>query len=123
MKTRAKRPMPFDFVLDQLAAVSPEVRPLFGFFAVYVGDKMVFCLRHKDTFPEDNGVWIATRREHHASLLRELPSMRSLVEFPEPVTDTQVIPMDAEDFESQVVRVCELVVEGDERIGRVPKRK
>jgi hypothetical protein len=76
--TRAKsRIIPFDFVLQELADVGPWTRPMFGSTAVYVDEKIVFALR--DGKPEgDNGVWVATTREQHASLRKELPSLRSI---------------------------------------------
>ena len=49
-------------------------RPLFGCIAVYVQDKIVLVLRDKRTSTEDNGVWLATTREHHESLRREFPT-------------------------------------------------
>src|SRR5688572_25067462 len=69
---------PFEFALDELAGLHPATRPMFGAVAVYVGDRIVFCLREKESFPQDNGVWVATTVEHHESLRRELPSLRSI---------------------------------------------
>jgi len=114
-----KRP-PYEFVLDALASISPWTRPMFGCVAVYVEDKIVLVLRDKQTSPVDNGVWIATTKEHHESLLREFPSMRSIRVLGKEVTGWQVVPADAEDFEEAALRACELIVAGDTRIGKVP---
>ena len=46
-----------------------------------VGEKIVLMLRNKATEMQDNGVWIATTEEHHASLRREFPQMRSIQLF------------------------------------------
>jgi hypothetical protein len=68
----------------------------------------------------DNGVWLATTEEHHQSLRREFPDMRSIQVFGKKVTGWQVLPADAKDFEEAALRACELVLAGDPRIGKVP---
>jgi hypothetical protein len=78
---RIKAPVPFEFVLDEIAAVSPWTRAMFGSTAVYVDGKIVLILRHKETRREDNGVWLATTPEHHESLSKEFPAMRSITVF------------------------------------------
>jgi len=116
--------IPFGFVLDELAALDPFTSPMFGCTAVYSGDRILLILRDRPTAREDNGVWLATTREHHTSLLRDLPSMRSIgVLAGGGVTGWQIIPADGEDFEEQVLRACAFVLAGDPRIGKVPARK
>jgi hypothetical protein len=70
-------------------------------------------------------MWVATTLEHHASLRRELPSMRSIEVFGKGERETgwQVLPADAEDFEEAALRACELILGRDPRIGKVPKAK
>jgi hypothetical protein len=70
-----KKNIPFDFVLDYLTPLDVTVKPMFGFWAIYLNQKIVFILRQRDDHPETNGVWIATSQEHHESLKKELPSM------------------------------------------------
>jgi hypothetical protein len=93
---------------------------MFGCLAVYVQDKIVLILRDKATNPVDNGVWLATTEEHHESLRREFPHMRSIQVLGKAVTGWQVLPADAPDFEAAALRACELVLAGDPRIGKVP---
>jgi hypothetical protein len=93
---------------------------MFGCLAVYVGDKIVLILRDKSVETEDNGVWLATTEEHHQSLRREFPNMRSIRVLGKKVTGWQVLPADARDFEEAALRACELVLAGDPRIGKVP---
>jgi hypothetical protein len=119
-KIKPRKPVPHEFVLDALADISPCTRPMFGCVAVYVGDKIVFILRNRPTYPEDNGVWLATTHEHHASLQREFPNMRSIRLLGKGATAWQVLPMDAPDFEQAALLACELVLAGDPRIGKVP---
>ena len=96
---------------------------MFGCLAVYVGDKIVLVLREKEGASPDNGVWLATTQEHHESLRREFPNMRSIAVFGKDVTGWQVLPADAPDFEEAALHACELVLGGDPRIGKVPKSR
>jgi len=117
---KARKAVPHEFVLEAIASLSPYTRPMFGCLAVYVQDKIVLILRDKPTNTVDNGVWLATTEEHHESLRREFPNMRSIQVLRKPVTGWQVLPADAPDFEAAALRACELVLAGDARIGKVP---
>ena len=129
---KQRKPVPHEFVLDALAPLSPRTHPMFGCLAIYVGDKVhdrvqdkvqdkiVLILRDKRDRTADNGVWLATTEEHHQSLRREFPNMRSIQVLGKKVTGWQVLPADAEDFEQAALRACELVLAGDPRIGKVP---
>ncbi len=117
---KKRNAIPFEFVLEALARVSPYTRPMFGCLAIYVQDKIVLILRDKRESTVDNGVWLATTKEHHASLAREFPNMRSIRVLGKSVTGWQVLPADAPDFEEASLRACELVIAGDPRIGKVP---
>ena len=96
---------------------------MFGTHTFYIGEKVVLIARKKKEHPRDNGVWIATLREHHATLKKELPGMRSISLLGEAPTNWQVIPETSPHFESSVIRACELIVKGDPRIGRIPKKR
>jgi len=117
---KQRKPVPHEFVLDAMAPMSPETRSMFGCLAVYVQDKIVLILRDKRDGTADNGVWLATTEEHHQSLRREFPNMRSIQVFGKKVTGWQVLPADARDFEEAALHACELVLAGDPRIGKVP---
>jgi len=112
--------VPYEFVLEAIAAVSPVTRAMFGSLAVYVGDQIVFLLRDRRANQVDNGVWLATTRKHHASLRREFPSMRSIRLLGKNTTGWQVLPVHADHFEEEALRAAELVVAGDPRIGKIP---
>ncbi len=116
-------PLPFAFVLDELEALEPQTRPMFGCTSVYIGERIVLILRDKPAPQEDNGVWIATTVEHHASLKRDFKTMRSIALFETPVTGWQVLPADTASFESDVLRVCKMIAKKDPRIGKIPKRR
>src|SRR5882757_2431809 len=91
-----RKTIPHEFVLEALAPVSPETRSMFGCLAVYVGDKIVFALRDKrDETASDDGIWLATTVEHHKSLRRDFPNMRSIGVLGKNVTGWQVLPADS----------------------------
>ncbi|MBI4904061.1 MAG: hypothetical protein HY820_10530 [Acidobacteria bacterium] len=117
---RPRKAVPHQFVLDALTALSPTTRPMFGCLAVYVADKIVLVLRDKREQTADNGVWLATTVDHHDSLRREFPNMRSIQALGKAVTGWQVLPADAPDFEEAALLACERILARDPRIGRVP---
>jgi hypothetical protein len=117
---KQRKAAPHQFVLDAIATRSPGTRPMFGCLAVYIEDKIVLILRDKHNQTTDNGVWLATTKEHHESLRREFPNMRSIGVLGSEVTGWQVLPSEASDFEEAALRACELIVSGDPRIGKVP---
>lgn len=120
---KRRRSPPHEFVLDALLALAPTTKLMFGCLAIYVDEKIVMILRDRSDSPDDNGVWLATTAEHHASLLRDFPRMRSIGLFGREVTHWQVLPADAPDFEESALRACELVRERDPRIGKIPKSR
>jgi hypothetical protein len=117
---KQRKPIPHAFVLDAISTLSPYTRLMFGCLAIYVRDKIVLILRDKPKSTADNGVWLATTQEHHQSLRREFPNMRSIQVLGKRITGWQVLPVDAPDFESAALRACELVLAGDARIGKIP---
>ena len=120
---KKRKTPPYPFVLEALDGLSPETKPMFGCLAVYVGDKIVVILREKVDESEDNGVWLATTKEHHESLRLDFPSMRSIRGRGKKLTGWQVLPADAGGFEEAAMRACELVIGGDPRIGKVPESR
>lgn len=126
MKLKARKPIPHTFVLEALEPLGVTTRSMFGCLAVYQGDRILIALRDKPD-PEhlqDNGVWLATSAEYHASLKRELPSMREvrLLAGGAP-TNWQNLPSESGNFEEEALHACELLLKGDPRIGKVPKRR
>ena len=120
---KRRKAVPYEFVLEALADLPTETRTMFGCLAVYLGDEIVLILREGREPPADNGVWLATTEEHHQSLAREFPNMRSIQLFGNKITGWQVLPADAPDFEQAALRACELIVARDPRIGKVPKSR
>ncbi len=119
---KAKK-FPFEFVLEELDRVHPRVRPMFGCYAVDVGEKMMLILRDRKDHTDDNGVWLAIPHEHHPSLKKEFPCMRSIRLLGKVETVWQNIPIDTDDFEELVLKACGLILRRDVRIGKIPKGK
>ncbi len=118
--------VPFEFVIDALAKADPRTRAMFGCTAVYLGDRITFILRDRADSVADNGVWFATTGEHHESLRRDFPTLRSIRVFqesPDQETGWQVLPADADGFEADALKACRLALRGDLRIGKVPARR
>lgn len=120
---KQRRNVPHAFVLEALSPLSARTNPMFGCLAVYVGEKIVLILRDRRDGTADNGVWLATTAEHHESLRREFPNMRSIQIFGRKVTGWQVLPADAADFEEAALHACDLILAGDARIGKIPKER
>ena len=120
---KRRKPIPFEFVLDALSPLEPRTNPMFGCLAIYVGPKIMLILRDKGDAHPDTGVWLATTVEHHESLRRDFPHMRSISVFGKDVTGWQVLPAGAPDFEEAALRAVDLVIARDPRIGKIPKTK
>ncbi len=115
--------IPFPFILDRLFSLQPVTKPMFGSHAIYVREKIMCVLRDREAHPEANGIWIATSKEHHASLKKEFPSMQSIYMLSNGKNETgwRMISADAVDFESAADSICDLILKGDVRIGKIPK--
>jgi hypothetical protein len=114
--------IPFPFILENLSRLDIVVKAFFGCHSIYVGDKIVLTLRQKKAHPGDNGVWVATSIEHHASLHKVFPNMRGIEVFGK-AGNWQILPLNADDFEESVNKICELIIKNDPRIGRIPAKK
>lgn len=117
--------IPFSFILDYLDTLHPRISQMFGCHSIYVGEKIVFIVRDRENHADCNGIWIATSHEHHESLRKELPSLCSIsvLNGGNGETGWQMLPAEADDFESSAVKACEMVLHGDPRIGKIPKAK
>lgn len=111
---------PFPFIFEELADVMTEVKPMFGAWGLYRDDRIVLILRDKPTATEDNGAWIPTLHEHHESLRRDFPSLRSLHMFGPGETEWQNLPSDDDEFEILALRLCRMIRDRDPRIGKIP---
>lgn len=125
MAIRKKKTVPYPFVLDELDGIYTLVRPMFGGYSVYRDEAILLIFRRKEDHLADNGVWVATTPEHHASLRGEIPCLRRIRLLSETGSETgwQNIPEESPDFEESVLRACALIRKRDPRIGKIPKAR
>ena len=123
---------PYQFVLDVLndspIAARLRTRHMFGSLAIYVDEKIVFLLRSKQGVTgRDDGIWIATKAECIGSLKQEFPALRPIELFPARsktgFSNWLNLPRDEEGFEEAALKACQLVINLDPRIGRIPNVK
>lgn len=120
----AKRPYPFQFVLEELLSIRPAVRQMFGFTYIYLDEKLLLSLRESPKQPQYNGVWLYTQAEHIESLRREFPQLprRYFWRSRKSGSGWVILASGLEDFEEYALRACELILRGDQRVGRVTRR-
>jgi hypothetical protein len=123
MKSQQKKRVPFSFVIEELDSLDPIVKPMFGCFSIYIGDKIVLFLCEREKRPYQKGVWVATTPEYYKSLAQEFSSTRYVEDPKIGRSPWLLLPAGAQDFEEQAMRACELILSGDPRIGRTPKPK
>ena len=117
--------LPFSFILDHLVNLDLRVKPMFGMFAIYEGQKIMMMLRQGDKNPERNGIWVAINTGYADNLKSQFPSLATIHGLPHKseISEWLLLSSDAEDFESTAIRICELIVKKDHRIGHIPKSR
>lgn len=121
-----RRSAPYPFIIEALASLKPEIRPMFSGFAVYVGEKIVLMLRDSPKQPEDNGVWVVfseTANLDDAGIHLDFPSLRLIYLLGGKIAHWRLIPADSATFESEALHVCELLLKHDGRFGRIPQSR
>ena len=109
--------IPHNFVIEALYPMPVRIKKMFGNYAIYVGNKIVPATRKNTTKPMDNGIWIGTSQEHHASLKSQFSSLTELKLYN--IKKWTLLPEGAEYFEGIAFRICDLTKKSDPRIGVV----
>jgi len=114
---------PFPFVLEELAPIRPTIKRAFGFTYVYLGERLLCALRDSVKQPGSNGVWLFTTQEHIESLGREFPELSRRYHWRARSGNNAwiVLASRLEQFEEYAFKACELILNGDRRIGRVSR--
>jgi hypothetical protein len=114
---------PFDFVFDYLPQ-NVIIKPMFGMHYIYLNRKIVIILRKAATNLDMNGIWLATSKEHHQSLEKEIPALADFVLDNGEMHDSnwRLLRHDHDDFEEAAIKICELISHGDKRIGKETKK-
>src|SRR6266550_2160647 len=123
MKTNpyVKKAFPFPFIFEELVPIRPQYRQMFGFTYVYLDQKLLLSLRNNVKQPATNGIWIYTSTEHLESLAKEFPQLPRRQLWRSGKNAWLVLATRLEDFEEYAFKVCELILKGDQRIGRVTR--
>ena len=116
-----KRQEPLPFVLEELVSLRPTIKRLFGFTSVYLGDKLLCSLRDSAKQPGSNGMWLYTTTEHLESLGREFPDLPRRQLWRSGKNAWVVLASRLPGFEEYAFKACELMLKGDQRIGRVTR--
>ena len=119
----AKRREPFPFILEELDSLRPTIKHMFGFTSVYLDEKLLCSLRDSVKQPGSNGMWLYTTRQHLESLAREFPDLpkRQLWRSRNGDKAWVILASRLENFEEYAFRACELMLKGDQRIGRLKR--
>jgi hypothetical protein len=117
------RIVPYDFVFDYLPQ-NVVVKPMFGMYYLYFNKKIMLILRKASKNLDMNGIWIATSKEHHQSLEKDIPALVDFIDNGEMHdSNWRLIKDDHDDFETAAIQVCELIAHGDKRIGKETKAR
>lgn len=113
--------LPFQFVIDELFSIRPVTKQMFGFTYVYLDEKLLLGLRQNNQRPQTNGIWVFTQASHLASLRKDFPSLPRHCFWKSGKNGWLVLASRLEDFEECAFRICEMILNGDRRIGRVTR--
>lgn len=121
-----RKSAPYPFILEALAPLKLEVRPMFSGFAVYGEDKILLMLRDSPKHPEDNGVWLVfseTANLADPAIRRDFPSLRLINLLGGKIGHWRLIPVDSPTFEPEALQACEFLLKHDGRFGRIPQSR
>jgi hypothetical protein len=121
MNNTAFGKLPFPFVLEELMPLRPTIKRMFGFTHVYLDGRLLCSLRDSVKQTGTNGLWLYTTTEHADSLAREFPQLSRRQLWRSGKNAWIVLASRLEDFEEYAFRACELILNGDRRIGRVTR--
>jgi hypothetical protein len=116
-------PLPFPFVVDELMPLRPTIRRVFGFTYLYLGELLLCALRNSEKKPGSNGMWLFTTREHVDLLGAEFPDLPKRYLWRSKDNAWVILPSRLEDFENYAFKACEMIINGDRRIGRLSRGK
>jgi len=111
--------IPYRFVLEELEPIRPRIKRAFGFTYVYLDGKLLCGLRRSAKLPSCNGLWLFTTTEHIDSLGREFPELPRRYLWRSGRKAWVILAARHEFFEEYAFKACELMLNGDRRVGRV----
>ena len=115
--------IPFPFVLDELFSLRPTIKRVFGFTYLYLEERLLCALRDSENKTGSNGLWLFTTTDHLESLGREFPELSRRYHWRSGKNAWIILPSKVGQFEEYAFKACELMLNGDRRIGRVSRGK
>jgi hypothetical protein len=112
---------PFPFILEELLPIRPTIKRAFGFTYVYLDEKLLCSLRNSFKQPSSNGMWLFTTTEHVDSLGNEFPQLPKRYLWRSGKNAWVILASRLEDFEEYAFKACELILNGDRRVGRLTR--
>ncbi len=94
---------------------------MFGVDAYYIHEKIVFALREREHNQEDNGIWIASKLEHHNALKKEIKGLQTIKTYG--IKTWLVLPEQFEHFEEEANQLADLIKKNSPLVGNIPKPK
>jgi hypothetical protein len=91
---------------------------MLGGYGLHLEKRLVMFLREKEAEPEFNGVFVATQPEYFKALQDEIHSTRMEFDLDGEKDSWIFISEDLYDFEEKVRKACEMIKQGDSRIGK-----
>ncbi len=116
-----KQATPFPFVIDELVSIRPTIKRAFGFTYLYLDERLLCGLRNSPKQPSSNGMWIFTTTEDIESLAKEFPQLSRRYLWRSGKNAWVVLPSRLAEFEEYAFKACELILNGDRRIGRTTR--
>ena len=120
--TLMPQPAPYDFVFDYLPSRT-VVKSRFGMHYVYLDKKIVLMLRKTGKGDGLNGIFVATVKAHHLTLINDVPALTGFTLDTGERYESHWKFLSEEDdaFERSAIKICELISHGDKRIGKATK--
>ena len=119
--TAKREPIPFPFVLEELFSLRPTIKRMFGFTYLYLGERLLCALRDSKKQTGSNGMWLFTTTDHLESLGREFPQLSRRYHWRSGKNAWLILPAKLGEFEQYAFKACELILNGDRRIGRISR--
>jgi hypothetical protein len=116
-----KASIPFPFVMEELMSIRPTIKNVFGFTYFYLDDKLLCALRDSTKQSGSNGMWLFTTTEDVESLAREFPQLSRRYLWRSGKNAWVILPSRLAEFEEYAFKACELILNGDRRIGRISR--
>jgi hypothetical protein len=110
--------VPYDFVLRELYPFRPTIRKMLGCYALLKNKEILMLLRGKETQLEFNGVFVATQPKYFDVLQQEIHTSKMEFDLDGEENSWIFISEDLDDFKQKVRKACEMIKNGDERIGK-----